>query len=502
MRTMQRFRITRLEIYLCWPSLLVGTLLLLVPAPGAHVGAAGPAFLVKDINPGSEDALGLHNMYPWAAARGRLFFTADDGVHGEELWTSDGTADGTALLADIRAEGYSSILFLTNVNDVIFFAADDGVHGYELWKSDGTVAGTAMVADIFPGGRASYPEFLTNANGTLFFRASDLVGWGLWKSDGTAAGTVLVKRHPFPINAVTNVNGSIFYISHGSQGGDFNELWHSDGTVAGTTLVKSFATGGSLNSLTAMNNLLFFFGYTTGRGYELWKSDGTAPGTLLVSDTGPNQSAPGSTLQQVGDTLFILIYETDQRTTLWKTDGTAPGTLQVKDFRPGTTAYYASSGLVANANGTLVFGFYGPDQPPGHLTGALWKSDGTSAGTVPIKEQIMPTGSAVVCGKVFFSASRHVSGSTTPPIDAELWQSDGTSAGTFKVQDIAPGEAGSHPNFMTGVGNKLFFGAKENENGRELWMLPIERTSPAEPTPSIPLPHQIFLPHAQVEASC
>ena len=40
---------------------------------------------------------------------------------------------------------------LTNVGGTLFFSADDGTHGSELWKSDGTAAGTVLVKDINPG---------------------------------------------------------------------------------------------------------------------------------------------------------------------------------------------------------------------------------------------------------------------------------------------------------------------------------------------------------------
>src|SRR5262249_2279298 len=49
---------------------------------------------------------------------------------------------------------------LTNVNGLLYFAADDGVNGRELWQSDGTAAGTVMVRDISPGTTGSDPAYL------------------------------------------------------------------------------------------------------------------------------------------------------------------------------------------------------------------------------------------------------------------------------------------------------------------------------------------------------
>src|SRR5215208_3127821 len=79
-----------------------------------------------------------------------------------------------------------------NVNGTLFFTADDGVHGRELWASDGTEAGTRLVKDLVPGSSGSFPEEMVAVGGTLFFSVfTPETGTELWKSDGTAAGTVL-----------------------------------------------------------------------------------------------------------------------------------------------------------------------------------------------------------------------------------------------------------------------------------------------------------------------
>jgi len=84
---------------------------------------------------------------------------------------------------------------LVDVNGTLYFAADDGVTGSELWRSDGTEAGTLRVKDVRPGADGSSPASLVDVSGTLYFAADDGVNGGeLWKSDGTEAGTVRVKE--------------------------------------------------------------------------------------------------------------------------------------------------------------------------------------------------------------------------------------------------------------------------------------------------------------------
>ncbi len=149
---------------------------------------------VKDIAPGAAsgilatvDDLAFRNEH-WAAVGNRLFFPANDGTTGDELWVSDGNiADtaGTHLLMDVQpGVGSSEIRGLTAVAGHVFFAADDGVHGRELWMSDGTAAGTHIVFDLVPGAGSSLPEQLLAVNQRLVYSAwRPSEGRELWSTD-------------------------------------------------------------------------------------------------------------------------------------------------------------------------------------------------------------------------------------------------------------------------------------------------------------------------------
>ena len=127
------------------------------------------ANLVKDINP----VPSLDGSSPnfLVEINGTVFFTANDGSLGTELWKSDGTSSGTVLVRDIwYGSSSSTTRYLTNVNGTLYFTSNDGSTGYELWKSDGTSSGTVRVLDIRSGTSGSSPFYLTNVNGTLYFQ--------------------------------------------------------------------------------------------------------------------------------------------------------------------------------------------------------------------------------------------------------------------------------------------------------------------------------------------
>lgn len=394
--------------------------------PTAHASSQTAAVLVKDINtvpnpfpPGAgwSSPSGLTNV------GGTLFFVAHDGVRGFELWKSDGTEEGTTLVKDIYPDPQPFFVpipeELTALGGTLFFTADDGVNGRELWKSDGTAQGTTLVKDMWPGSGGSGPEELTNVGGTLFLSAADPVSLReLWKSDGTEVGTTLVKDihlvdSSYPTD-LADVGGTLFFSAVDDVRG--TELWKSDGTLLGTTLVKDInpdvLVGSHPSGLTNVGGTLFFrandrpIGADDGIGRELWKSDGTEEGTTLVKDVFPG---PGSSwsfeLTDVGGTLFFRAVGPETSQTgfeqLWKSDGTAAGTVQVKgvDLEQGFSE-------LTDVGGTLFFRAI----EDGVSGSELWKSDGTKEGTTlvtdinPGPDGSAPSGLTDVGGTLFFAA--------------------------------------------------------------------------------------------------
>lgn len=412
--------------------------------------------LVRDIN------LGDANPDYMTDINGTVFFVADDGVSGAELWKSNGTVAGTVLVRDIRAGASGSFADLdgvtfdplfTDVNGTAFFLADDGVNGLSLWKSDGTANGTLLVRNLSAGGML--PSHFTNVNGTLFFSMHDENGLGqLWKSNGTAAGTGVVRDlSPLDLSIyqLTNVNGSLFLSV------DY-ELWKSDGTSAGTVRVRDFETQGFTPSeLTNINGTLFFAGDD-----QIWKSDGTSGGTSRVRDFGP-QGLYVSNLINVNGALFFNAYDDLGYGRLWRSDGTNAGTVLVRDF--SSQGLYLSD--FTSVNSTL---FFKVTDDSG--LAELWKSDGTASSTVKLSDlgyaDPLPTN---VNGTLFFVAQ-------DAQDDTELWMSNGTVAGTRRVADIAPGDLSSNPSGLTASNGSLYFAADDGTNGVELWSAYYDATAP------------------------
>lgn len=169
-------------------------------------------------------------------------------------------------------------------------------------------------------------------------------------------------------------------------------------------------------------------------------------------------SAPGEGVV-MGASLYFTATDRDHGTELWRTDGTSAGTVLVKDINTGILDSDPANLVVLGS--TVYFsaddGVHGVE---------LWKTDGTAAGTTMVQDinpgslSANPDNLVALPGFVYFSANDNVHGN-------ELWRTNGTS--TSLVADIRMGTASSSPASLTVFGSGLVFSADDGISGSELW---------------------------------
>ncbi|MGH1335592.1 MAG: ELWxxDGT repeat protein [Aureispira sp.] len=439
--------------------------------------------MVKDIRVGPLAS----NPYNLVEVGNLVFFIAETAAHGREVWRSDGTAAGTMMVKDIDPVNnvYHYPESLTAMGNNLYFVTEDGVHGEELWKTDGTTAGTVMVKDINPSttgvvdGVRGYKASLTVMGNTLYFIANNGVnGDELWKTDGTTAGTVMVKdinsnnanNNYYPRN-LTIFNNELYFSAENNHSTGV-ELWKTDGTTAGTVMIHDYTPGiyasSSPSNFVVVNNELFFTILDGSSGYELWKTNGTAAGSSFMQSLGNNNLSIH--FHAVINNSFIYVHDDGVHgDELWKSDGTVAGTMMIKDINPNGDGATVNGFTPLILRGNTLY-FVGNDDVHGE---ELWKTDGTTAGTMMVKD--LSPGSSdgypwdmyEFNGLLYFSAYVGNNG-------RELWQSDGTATGTVMVIDLYPGVGQSYPNHgsprhFCEMGNELYFSANNGVHGTELW---------------------------------
>jgi len=361
----------------------------------------------------------------------------------------------------------------------LYYAAYTAVNGEELFRLKASGLQSEVAAELLPGFSGGVPRNLVNVGETVYFTSTDLVlGVELFKFEG--GNWSLVKdvnaqggASSFPREVIVNGSALVFAANNGLNG---IELWTSNGTEAGTRLVKDVAWSNgdsSPTALTAFKNSTMLFSADDGLGSllfgrEPWLSNGEASGTARLKDVNPDESsgmtqsdffAIGATRAFFNGTTLLNGKE------LWTTDGTGSGTVLTRDIRPGTSAGVTAAGRYAMV-GDVAF-FPATDSVAGT---EMWKSDGTNLGTVRIRDLNTGAASGVSVGSeqypVALGSSVYFTGNTAAN-GAELYRTDGTSAGTVRLTDIIVGAGSSQPANITVFGGNVFFTAQTVATGRE-----------------------------------
>ncbi len=280
---------------------------------------------VVDLYPG---ALGGVEDFQMAAYNGKVYFRGYTSIGNAELYSSDGTAGGTAL---VQPTSLSLILEPGNwvvYNNELYFSADDGTNA-GLWKTNGTTTDS-----VFHGPFRSPVVF----NNSIFY----VNGINLWKTNGTSAGTAFVTDSANTINGANtgylftqymkslpqapwfemlykktdgttssvvsaNVGGTASFVTLNDKMYGNNMatgLWVTDGTDGGTTQIVTAITAGIPY---VFNGTVFFSNFSSAEGYELWSF--TPGGSVGIDEAVVTTDVPGVYPNPANTELLITNYE-------------------------------------------------------------------------------------------------------------------------------------------------------------------------------------------------
>jgi ELWxxDGT repeat protein len=395
----------------------------------------------------------------------------------------------------------------------MFFLARGPAVGTELWSSAGG-PGSAAPLDLTPGPDSFeiIPAFALQEQLVFGMRTSQ--GIGLFRTDGSLGGTVLVSTEGGAEGVSAVRNGVAVYSGYPGF------AYRTDGTPQGTYKLSAPLGLGDIFMKTALNPFLqpFRDGFvvpwftndpylalltdpsgsvssyltpaslrcTQGRAVAermflncyvppaidraLWITDGTFSGSRLVKDL------PSSIHAGMQDLDGLLYFEMSVGGTsvVWRSDGTSTGTVPLTTVAPTLEGSSVTRGAVAG--GVLYF--------TGFTTATgwePWRTDGTAAGTFMLGDLSPGIGSSVliagfgmaaVGGGVVFQAD-------TPGRGTELWKSDGTPGGTLPLPEVRPGAASSGAEELTVVGSRVYFSASDGVNGREPWAVDLATSAVA-----------------------
>ncbi|MCB1007544.1 MAG: hypothetical protein KDB94_01480, partial [Acidobacteria bacterium] len=384
---------------------------------------------------------------------GRVYFVADDVVHGQELWVTDGTPSGTRRISEF---GYATPFLyfrgrediVTSGQNVVFFATD-GLSPATLWRSNGNPASTMRAVAPRAGCDGPAYSFANVGSRIAFAERCDGSGYELRALDLVTGAVVVLfdacagecdgdPSRPTRVGPFTLFEAGLW---------DERELYVTDGTPAGTWRISSVSEGGSNAGSPPwlpvwQDDRIWFPGKSSVTGLEIY-STGLDPSTTRLETnlvSGANSSDPfllapvgdgiaylrcngydvviSSSLGMQGDVvdlatvsgpcydlaefgrvlldhraLFVRNHPTSE---LWSTDGTVGGTSRLLQDLD-------SWGTFAQAQGSAWWLRFGSDRTE------LWRSDGTSGGTrfaaaVPPNLRALRTEPVAADGLVFFAA--------------------------------------------------------------------------------------------------
>ncbi len=445
------------------------------------------------------------------SSKGVLFFVRTN--LPPKLFKTDGTALGTTLVTQLPGTSWPKVgIEVGSDGKRIYFPGFDSVHGLEVWSSDGTAQGTKLLKDLMPGKSWGRPNSFGLWNGRISFLSMDGkgIGYGFYGSDGTPAGTKLLSPAKIRVEKMDRAGPTAVLYAGGNPGTilpwlltpgkapvqtklpvkvllSYPPAFASPAGILIQTLELKGNRTWTVNRNTGQASLLASWGpalfqignwglatktktYLVGGSNQIhltepYITDGTAKGTKLLkelySSKGTNSFEPFAAFPLGTKTRFFG-QGLGNPLGLWSWNGLPS---KVKKLQSFSQVFVYPQRDYVRALPERAFAFTGF---PGGVQ-LLSLNAGTPFGTPLLKGgrnfgQVVPPLEAIMGDKLFFQFS------TTNGLGNELYVSDGTAKGTKLLKDIASGTNSSNISHFATLGNRVFFSATQKGTGEEPWV--------------------------------
>lgn len=287
---------------------------------------------LADINPGLPDAIKPNgSIKPACTVNGSVYFSADNGSVGRELYKYDGTNTPTLVLDLEAGSGGSFPDNMVTLNNQLYFRARTSTNGYELWTYSPTTMAPQMLTDINPGADSSITGNVTVFNNAIYYtaktpaRGNELHMYNA----GLTIDTIVADIYPGagsgdPKNLIVINNKLYFSANDGNHG---RELYVYDGTNAPqrlTDLNASFLNtfqARDLPLITAMNGKIYFAGTADNSNYHIYCYDPATGNTTLAAKTNNQGSSEPTWLTAYDGKIYFNAADSAAHFDLWRYDG-------------------------------------------------------------------------------------------------------------------------------------------------------------------------------------
>jgi ELWxxDGT repeat protein len=398
--------------WFAWSDLAFGT------EPGVTDGTVLGTRLVADLATGSGASRTLDaRPSQFAAHRRNAVFSATTSA-GRVVVSSDGSELGTRVLS----AGFELVPSLVVAGDRIYFAARQPSTGLELWHSDGSAAGTALVGELLPGSRSGVNGAISGFGDRVVFFGVDGNGDGLFIASPASITRLAGIPRPVSNSKIVQLGGRVIALAQRNDGSV--DVVASDGDPAGTAVIAQLPGVSTIVRTVAVHrDRVWFCVVRIDRVVELHSTDGTAAGTRLVTALLTNLPNAGVALAAGEQRLFVL-----QSQAVFVMDDPAAGLRRV--VLPAPILAVDPSQVPTVLRERLIFSAIGPASGRG-----VWSSDGTEAGTEALVSglPIVSIGTEARAAGGHFALLRTIDAAGRE----ELHVTDGRQSGTSSLARIA-----------------------------------------------------------------